>query len=583
MKTIDDVRIGRKLAFAFLLLIVGSFIVSGVTLAQLHFVQTSSRVQEHAYAVLGRLQQTVAAIVDQESGVRAFLLMGEDGYLAPYRSGRAAFEQALEEARTMIAGDPDQQARLLDLARLAGRWRSDHAAEAIELGRNSATIDMGRQLESGGAGKELMDALRAKADELVSAHLLRMADRRRDLEDAFTGGYTVILAGGAAMLIVAIGLAMVVGRTLSRPLHRMTEVMLARAAGDRDIAVPDRTRRDELGAMARAIEIFKVNAEETERLVAGRAASEARRIERAREMETLAASFDRQVREALERFKTSFACLREACEGMADAATRTRLRAASVADAIHGTQNNTQTIAASTEELVESIGEIGRTLQKSADHAGLAVENSNRAGEVVGGLTRAVDRIESIIGIIGDIARRTNLLALNATIESARAGDAGRGFAVVAAEVRSLAGQSAKATQEIAGQIGAVQAATGEAVGAVRAIGTVISQIDHLSSTIAGAVEEQAATTREISLNIAQAANGAQSVVVDVQEVTGVAAMSDSLAENIGKIVNRLSDDTGRLAEEIETFLGAVVRIGGENVQTHGMAHTSNFPDLSIG
>lgn len=574
MKMIDDVRIGRKLALAFLLLIVGSFIVSGVTFAQLHFVQTSSRVQDHAHAVLGRLQQAVAAVVDQESGLRAFLLTGEDGYLTPYRSGRAAFEQALEEVRSMISGDPEQQARLLDLARLAGRWRSDHAAEVIELGRDPATIDLGRQLESGGAGKELMDALRAKADELVSAHLHHMTIRRRELEDAFTGGYTVILAGGAAMLVIALALGMIVGRTLSRPLHRMTDVMLALAAGDRDFAIPDRTRRDELGAMARAIESFKVNAEQTERLVAERAASEAKRIERARELEALTASFDQQVRDALGRFKSSFACLREACEGMADAANSTRLRAASVADAIHGTQSNTQMIAASTEELVTSIGEISRSLQQSADHAGLAVANSERAGEVVGGLTQAVDRINGIIGIIGDIAKRTNLLALNATIESARAGEAGRGFAVVAAEVRSLAGQSAKATREIAGHIGAVQAATGEAVDAVGAIGMVISQIDHLSSTIAGAVEEQAATTREISLNIAQAANGAQSVAVDVQEVTRVAATSDSLAEHIGKVANQLSDDTGRLADEIEAFLGAVVRIGEDNDRTDSGANT---------
>jgi methyl-accepting chemotaxis protein len=371
-----------------------------------------------------------------------------------------------------------------------------------------------------------------------------------------------------ASLVVGGLAAFVIGRGIVTPITAMTRAMRRLAAGDKTIAVPATERRDEIGEMAAAVQVFKDNAIEMDRLDGERAEAEARAAAARREaMLRLADDLDSSVSEVIGSISASARQMQQAAEAMSATAEDTTRQATTVANATMDANSNVEVVASASEELSASIHEISGQVAQSAQVAAEAVEEARRANAEVASLLEATSRIGEVVSLITDIAEQTNLLALNATIEAARAGDAGKGFAVVANEVKHLASQTGRATEEIGQQIAAVQSATEDAVSAIGSIAKVIDRMNEISSAISAAVEEQGAATEEIARNTQQAALGTHAVSDTIGEVTMAANQTGTAAGEVLSSANSLLTQADDLSTTIKRFLG---HIRGENRTTGG-------------
>jgi methyl-accepting chemotaxis protein len=361
-------------------------------------------------------------------------------------------------------------------------------------------------------------------------------------------------------LLVGLAAALWIGiKGLSGPIGQLKIVMEAFARNDLKADVPGIERRDELGEMARTVEVFKKNSLEVERMKADQQATELRTAQqRKADMIKLANDFEGAVGEIIETVSSASTELEASAGTLTATAVRSQELTTMVAAASEEASTNVQSVASATEELTSSVNEISRQVQESARMAGEAVDQARKTNDRVSELSKAAARIGDVVELINTIAGQTNLLALNATIEAARAGEAGRGFAVVASEVKALAEQTAKATGEIGQQISGIQAATQESVHAIQEISGTIEKLSEISSTIAAAVEEQGAATQEISRNVQQAAQGTQQVSSHITDVQRGASETGSASSQVLSAAQMLSGDSNRLKLEVGKFLNSV-------------------------
>jgi methyl-accepting chemotaxis protein len=367
----------------------------------------------------------------------------------------------------------------------------------------------------------------------------------------------------AAIVLIAfgvLGIGVFIGRSVSKPLSAMRAAMIELANGNFAIVLPGLGRADEIGEIARAVETFKVNAEQKARdeaeikIKRDREAAEQRKSDMIR----MADNFEGAVGEIIEAVSSASTELEASASTLTTTAVRSQELAVVVAAASEEASTNVQSVASATEELTSSVTEISRQVQESARMANEAVGQARRTNDRVGELSKAASRIGDVVELINTIAGQTNLLALNATIEAARAGQAGRGFAVVASEVKALAEQTAKATGEIGLQVSGIQAATQDSVGAIQEIGGTIEKLSEISSAIAAAVEEQGAATQEISRNVQQAAMGTMQVSSNISNVERGASETGAASSQVLSAAKSLSDDSSRLKLEVGKFLDSV-------------------------
>ena len=370
---------------------------------------------------------------------------------------------------------------------------------------------------------------------------------------------TTALVGSLIALALGIVLAWQIGRAIANPVIGMTEAMRTLAAGDTATRIPAVGRKDEIGEMASAVQVFKDNMIETDRLRAEQEAlKQQAEQDRRKAMLELAARFESQVGAIVDGVTAQATELQATAQAMAATAEQTTRQTTTVAAASDQTTQNVQTVATATEELSASISEIGKQMENSTRMIREAADKAELSNEQVRGLTGAAAKIGDVVKIIAEIASQTNLLALNATIEAARAGEAGRGFAVVAAEVKTLATQTAKATEEIATQVKAIQDATETSAQSIHGIAAVIGQVNQTASTIASAVEQQGAATQEIARSVTQAAQGTQEVSSNIAGVNQAANDTGSAASQVLSAAGELSRSGEHLKQQVSHFLSEV-------------------------
>jgi methyl-accepting chemotaxis protein len=369
---------------------------------------------------------------------------------------------------------------------------------------------------------------------------------------------SLALAISLALISAAAGAAYAAARSITRPLGHLVADTLKLADGNTDIDIQGGERRDEVGGMARAVVIFRDNAIERARLEQAARAAQESREQRQRRVDALIGSFRTSVAETLAAVAENATQMDGTAKSLTSVATAATTQATGAAAASEQCSGNVQNVASACEELSSSIKEIGKQVESASAVVRKAAELSRNSNGEIESLAGAAQRIGDVVGLIQAIAAQTNLLALNATIEAARAGEAGRGFAVVASEVKSLATQTAKATEEISQQIGAIQHSTTRSVDAVRTITTTMTEVDGFTSAIAAAVEEQGAATAEISRNVQMAARGTQDLTGNVAGVTGAINETSHAAANVLDASGRLGRHASALRQEVDRFLTEV-------------------------
>ncbi|HEY8335074.1 MAG TPA: HAMP domain-containing methyl-accepting chemotaxis protein [Tardiphaga sp.] len=448
-------------------------------------------------------------------------------------SAAPALSAAVKEAEAKFFGDPDRLIAELTAKGLVG---TDY-------------------------GVSFQDVLKRLVGPAQSALAVRDAAMEQALalaESARTNALTRLSLVAAGLLLVGllvVGVTLLFDRRVVQPLVGLTATITRLAQGDRDVEVPARDRRDEIGEMAGALETLRLNAIEAARLEAEHRSQQQGREARAARIAELTLAFDSASGEAIQGVDAAGDAMRADAEVSSRLATNTSARATNVAAGAEEASVNVSTIASAAEEMSVAVADIAHRLETCAAIAADAVREVGDADRRIVGLDQAVERIGTIIKFIQDIASQTNLLALNATIEAARAGDAGRGFAVVAGEVKALATQTAKATEEITSQIASIETETAAVVQAIKSISQTIGRVDAVTADISASVIQQRQTTSEIAANAQQAAAGTKDVSANVGAVSTAMSEAEAAALRMIAKADDLSVRSGDLTERISSFL----------------------------
>jgi methyl-accepting chemotaxis protein len=469
--------------------------------------------------------------------------------------------ERVRKASTATMGQLDQARMLTDDKILAGLLDQMLAVLPAFAGTMDETI---KAVETQGTiGRERaipiladLDATFAKTKEVTAN---RAADRAVHAAESRSHSSRIALALGLFVVIALIGSAVFGSLTIARPIRRIGEVLLELANGNKTVDVPYALRGDEVGDAARAAQTFKENILRIEKMEAEQRETEQRAAtERKAGMHKLADEFQTAVGGIIDAVSTASRGMEAAANTLTRTAEQTQDLSGAVAAASEQASANVQSVASATEEMTSSVTEISRQVHESSKIAAEAVTQAERTDARINELSQAAGRIGDVVKLITAIAEQTNLLALNATIEAARAGEAGRGFAVVASEVKQLASQTAKATEEISAQIAGMQTATQDSVAAIKTIGGTIGRISEIASTIAASVEEQGAATQEIARNVDEAAKGTAMVASNITDVNRGAAETGSASAQVLSSAQSLSTESRHLKLEVDKFLSTV-------------------------
>ncbi|SDH06448.1 bacteriohemerythrin [Roseospirillum parvum] len=558
MSFLNNLQISRKIALAFAAVLLTIALAGAAILSAVTMMRDADRRFARIEAFDAASSEYHARLSDAQESLQLFISTADRQNLADYEQAIAGLDGMGPDLQTLTTGEPELKSGVEAVLQAQAAWRGDVAAVEIELMRHYLTVNQARAFSVSPLPQQrktaLKDAFAGLAE--VRDRLVKQVSARRG--EAMDTLFIAVISSSAVALALALVFGFLLTRAIAGPIRLMNSRMLSLADGDLTVDIPGGERRDEIGAMAKAVEVFKQG------MIQARQLSEAQELAQAEKEREQAAlrgyiqSFEGTVLGVLDGLTHAEQMLGDIAEQVDHSAGDVKGKARAAAGSAEGASQNVETMAATSEELSSSIQEISRRVAEANSVASQAVTETNQTTGDIRTLEQAVIKIGEIVSLITGIADQTNLLALNATIEAARAGDAGKGFAVVAGEVKNLANQTAKATGEIAAQIGQVQDATTGAVEAMERIAKVIENVNEISSSIAAAVEEQSAATGEIARSADEAARSTQEVTSVMSDLTAAADASGASATDIANSSAELSRQSALLKDEVRTFLQRV-------------------------
>jgi methyl-accepting chemotaxis protein len=557
MKIVNDTRISIKLiaAFAGLVLIIAA--LAGVTFYELG--QSRDRVEDTARidAITADFDDMRQEVDRQQAAVRGLLLSGNRDYIEDYNAAKAEYARLFDSLASRLTVDKAKQLMAAAGQQIVG-WQNDVVARQIDLMRNPLTVDEARVLEANGYGERMLETAAAELDQLVDLAKELTARNEQAVEDAFDITLGALLIGTAVALIFAGAAWYVLSRAIAAPIDGMSAFMGRLAEGQYEEVTANQDRGDEIGMMAKSVEYFRQRLIENRKMEAAAAKANEEKARRAKKIEDMTNDFDKESTQLVTSVAEGATELKSVASSMSDIARNTEDMSTTVAAAAEEASSNVETVASATEEINASLAEIASQVSRATEVAQTAVSTASQTSGVINGLREQSDSIGDVIKLINEIAEQTNLLALNATIEAARAGEAGKGFAVVASEVKNLATQTAKATEQISEQIDSVRGESANAVEAIDRISVVIRQIDEITTAIAAAVEQQAAATREIARNVQQASVGTTDVTSNIAKVKGGASETGTASRDVLTASEELSQHAERMRSVVQQFIAGI-------------------------
>ena len=497
-----------------------------------------------------RVNSLVYAVVMESRGV---YMSTEPAVVKKYGEGLLKFNaQILDVVKrweTIVkADDAEQFATFKKRIEQFVEFRKELVRRGVEI--NAAA---GREWGDNDANRAVRSALNKDLEALSKVYAERAKQIAQQTETNRELSFVLTCLGGVALALVVIGIV-IIARSIARPLASITAAIKQVADGAENVVVPHSGRADEIGALARAIQVFQDAMGRNRNLASQVSQDSAAREERARHIEQSVEQFREAIGAIMRGLSDNASTMRETAQTITRVTADASSRAGTAANATEQASHNVTAVAGAAEELSASVVEIGRQVRQSAGAVEQTGQRTEKSISEIESLAAATQRIDGVLNLIQAIAEQTNLLALNATIEAARAGDAGRGFAVVAQEVKALAGQTAKATAEIGENVAMIQASTRNAVDAVREIGGAVREINEVTSAIAGAVSQQDAATREISSNAQSAAQGNETLVANITSLRDAIGKTDTAAASVLTAASSLTETADTLSREVETF-----------------------------